>query len=502
MSKAWSRGAALLHGIHARGFPNLLLSSLIQGGQSMNFSFTINETARQIVYTIARCLEEDVVRVEPTLAATLDWLRIILSSALSYVTYTIGCTPGYFNNEGRTPDNRGAAIIPLLGQRARLGAYPRGLARGRLDARSQVDSPSGEAHMSHRYVALACVAALLACSAPPPITSCAPMGSRTPLCGFQNPEDLALLPGGRHVLVSEYGESGRRAGRLSLLDLASNEHLSLFAGAEPVAPGSWGAPDCAGPPSKAFSPHGIHLAQRTDGSLQLLVVNHGGRESVEMFEVLRDGERWQLAWRGCAEAPNDMLNDLVTLPEGGFLTTRFGPGSPLSFVLALAKATLFGGDTGWVYVWSREHGFKELPGTRGAGPNGIELSVDGAKILLNLTLANEVLRIDRRTGAVEARISLPQPDNSTCTSEGKLLVASLRGTARELVACSGLEHGSCAMPFAIVALNPKTMAMTTVYEGGPGTPSSAATVALEAERTLLIGSYAGDRIVRVDDSAP
>jgi len=348
--------------------------------------------------------------------------------------------------------------------------------------------------------ALVCALSLLGCGAPQPITSCEPIGAATPLCGFQNPEDLALLPGGREVLVSEYGESGERAGRISLLDLASNEHTSLFAGAEPVAPGPWGALDCAGPPSKAFSPHGIHFAQRADGLLQLLVVNHGGRESVEMFEVMRDGGRWQLAWRGCALAPEDLLNDVVALPEGGFLVTRFAPKPRLLLLFALSKAMLFGADTGWVYAWSRERGFSELPGTRASGSNGVELSADGEKIFLNLTLANEVLRIDRRTGAIEARASVPQPDNSTWTSDGRLLVASLRGPARDLFSCSGIERGSCPMPFAIVALDPKTMETTTVYEGGPGTPSGAATVALEANDALLLGTYAGDRIVRVKDT--
>ena len=40
---------------------------------------------------------------------------------------------------------------------------------------------------------------------------------------------------------------------------------------------------CPGPPPPAFSPHGIHLSERSDGRLQLLAVQHGGRESVEFF---------------------------------------------------------------------------------------------------------------------------------------------------------------------------------------------------------------------------
>jgi hypothetical protein len=354
--------------------------------------------------------------------------------------------------------------------------------------------------MNHRTTcaALGLALVLAACGSIEPITSCDPVGAATPLCGFQNPEDLALLPDGRHVLVSEYGDAGERPGRLSLLDLESRAHTSLFAGGEPSGSGPWGAPDCAGPPSRAFSPHGIHLSKRADGALQLLVVQHGGRESVEMFEVVPDGESWQLAWRGCAVAPEGGLNDVAALPEGGFLVTRFGPSSRLAFLFAALKATLFGGETGWVYAWSPRGGFSEAPGTRGAGPNGIEVSPDGAKIFLNLTLASEVRRIDRRSGATEARANVTQPDNLTWGSDGRLRVASLRGEMRQMLSCNGLERGSCPMPFAIVALDPNTMTTETVYQGGPGTPSGAGTVGLEVDGALLIGTFAGDRIVLVD----
>jgi len=353
--------------------------------------------------------------------------------------------------------------------------------------------------MSQRIAASALLFALVgvACGSTQPITSCDPIGAATPLCGFQNPEDLALLPDGR-VLVSEYGDAGAKPGRISLLDLASGAHESLYAGDGPPGPGPWGAADCEGPPSTAFSPHGIHLSTRPSGGLELLVVQHGGRESVEMFEVLPANGSWQLAWRGCAVAPEGGgLNDVVAVPEGGFLVTRFGPSSPASFMFAAAKATLFGGETGWVYAWTREDGFSEVPGTHAAGPNGIELSSDGAKIFLNTTLASEVLRIDRKSGAIEARAKVDRPDNLTWARDGRLRVASLRGKTRELLSCGSIESGSCPMPFAIVALDPTTMETKTVYEGGPGTPSGAGTVGLEVDGELLVGTFAGDRIVRV-----
>jgi len=128
---------------------------------------------------------------------------------------------------------------------------------------------------------------------------------------------------------------------------------------------------------------------------------------------------------------------------------------------------------------------------------GSRLSSDGAKIFLNTTLASEVLRIDRKSGAIEARAKVDRPDNLTWARDGRLRVASLRGKTRELLSCSSIESGSCPMPFAIVALDPTTMETKTVYEGGPGTPSGAGTVGLEVDGELLVGTFAGDRIVRV-----
>jgi hypothetical protein len=86
----------------------------------------------------------------------------------------------------------------------------------------------------------------------------------------------------------------------------------------------------------------------------------------------------------------------------------------------------------------------------------------------------------------------------TWASDGRLRVASLRGEMRQLLACNDLERGSCPAAFAIVAVDPNTMQTETVYEGGPGTPSGAGTVGLEVAGGLLIGTFAGDRVVRVD----
>jgi cation diffusion facilitator CzcD-associated flavoprotein CzcO len=103
MSKAWTHGPSTLHGIHARGLPNLLMNSVTQGGQAINFSFTLTETARHIADTIARCLDEGIVRVEAKRWATIRWMRTIVGTVLDYGPYVAKCTPSYLNNEGRKP---------------------------------------------------------------------------------------------------------------------------------------------------------------------------------------------------------------------------------------------------------------------------------------------------------------------------------------------------------------------------------------------------------------
>ena len=49
----------------------------------------------------------------------------------------------------------------------------------------------------------------------------------------------------------------------------------------------------------------VEVGLRADGQWQVLAVNHGGRESVEFFQLLEESEGYRLAWRGCALAPPD-----------------------------------------------------------------------------------------------------------------------------------------------------------------------------------------------------
>jgi hypothetical protein len=364
-------------------------------------------------------------------------------------------------------------------------------------------SPTGGSVRSK--TALRCLAALAglasqACGGDP-VVSCEAVGDARPVCGFLTPEDLALLPDGEHVLVSEYGcMNGQHPGALALFDLDTEERRVLFRGGDALRDGpDWGDATCPGPPPPAFSPHGIHLARRPDGALQLLVVQHGGRESVELFEVREGAEGWQLAWRGCAVAPTDVwMNDVVALPEAGFLVTHMMPrrDGGARQLFELVKAAFLRRPTGAVYQWTPAGGFAKLPGSEMPFANGIELSADGATIFVNSSSAGEVRRIDRRSGELTGSAAVSGPDNSTWADDGRLRVASFTGPGLELAACNDLRQGACPASFAIVAVDPVSLETETLYAGS-GAPMGGGTVGLEVGDELFVGSFAGDRILRV-----
>jgi hypothetical protein len=330
------------------------------------------------------------------------------------------------------------------------------------------------------------------------IGDCRPERGIRPICGFHNPEDLALLDDSRTLVVSQFGSlDGSQAGSLALFDIVSESlRITFPSSGEPTTTGPvWGAEDCPGPPPVGFSPHGIDLAQRADGHWQLLVVNHGGREAVEFFEIVGQGATRAIEWRGCAVPPPEAyFNDVVTLPEGGFLVTHMMErDSPL---LGMLKSSM-GFDTGWVFEWQTDSGYQMVPGTEGAMPNGIEISPDGTEIFLNLYGAGQIARIARHSGELLGSAEIPAPDNLTWRDDGLLLVASHPAPLGDMMTCMrGIEEGSCPFEFQIVALDPQTMTGQPIFSNA-GPPMGAGTVALQVGQELFIGTFAGDRIARV-----
>ncbi len=325
---------------------------------------------------------------------------------------------------------------------------------------------------------------------------CEPVANITPFCGIQAPEDLELSPDGGHLLLSQFGGLPvLRTGGVALFDLKTGQTELLYpqAGAEGVA--DWGSDNCPGSPGASLSPHGIHLSRRSDGQWQLLVVNHGGRESIEYFSLQDGAVKPSLQWRGCVlMPPAAYLNDVVGLPEGGFLATNMmNKDDPESM-----KKALSGELSGHLWQWQPGQPVTVMAGSESAFPNGIQISADGRYLFVNLYIRGEVWKIDRDSGKWLTSAKVAAPDNSLWADDGRLLVASHRGEIDfELAVCSQGAAGFCPLAFSIVAVDPVTMDTEVIFSHDGSAPMGAVTVALKITDKLYLGSFAGDRLYRV-----
>lgn len=342
-----------------------------------------------------------------------------------------------------------------------------------------------------------------AMATPGPILDCVAKDNARPICKFQSPEDIVALPGNEALLISGYGAMGsdgvvRKPGSLVLFTLADENPTPIYSGGSDadVAEAGFGDPTCPAPPKDKFNAHGIDLVRRSDGRLVLLVVQHFGREAIEFFEVTGAGRDWQVAWKGCVLAPPDAsLNEVVGLPNGDFFTSKMASISGASDFTESIPTT----PTGNVFAWTAQDGYREIDGTEGVMTNGIAASADGKTLFVNITMQNEVRKVDAATGKVLATAPIKMPDNLTWAPDGKrLLVASLHGfETTNFSTCVDLEQGACPVPFAIQALDAETMApLGAVYES-TGAPMGGGTVGLQVGSELFVGSFTGDRILRV-----
>ena len=228
-----------------------------------------------------------------------------------------------------------------------------------------------------------------------------------------------------------------------------------------------------------------------------LVVNHGERESIEFFEVLpaRDSPP-VLQWRGCVETPSKaMFNDVVALPDGGYLATDPSGGRWVRTRTLLGKLGL---KVGRVYRWRPGSGHEPVPNTAMRDPNGIARDPSGDAFYVNEYLADEVRKQDLVTGELLARVEVRQPDNSNWSADGSLWVASHDASLLTLAQALGDAPATRnRIPFAILGVDPDTMQAVELF-ADDGTALGGGTAAVEVGDAMYIGAFRGDRLLRVE----
>ncbi|MDX1669049.1 MAG: hypothetical protein R3194_06515 [Limnobacter sp.] len=351
---------------------------------------------------------------------------------------------------------------------------------------------------------IATLAILSACSQHDPINPnvCEPQGNLQPICKFNSPEDLLALPDQRHLLVSEYGTYfDANPGALVLFNPQTQTVEKLDLQTSPTEP-LWLESECSEAPGAEMSPHGINLSRRSNGALQLLVVNHAPRERIEWIELKPTNNTYSAHWRGCLYPPeNAYINSVAATPEGGLVMTHMFPkDSPTIGTTALSVAlSTLGRPSGHVIEWQPETGFNHLEYTEGGFPNGILVSPEGRFMFVAYSTGNQVVKFDRINAKPLEAVQVEKPDNLRWTEEGQILVVGSPISGLEAIQCqeNSREGVQCAAGFEVTQLDPELKESEKLFRHPGGPPMGGATVAVQFKDDLYIGSFAGNRLLKL-----
>lgn len=337
------------------------------------------------------------------------------------------------------------------------------------------------------------LAALLAMAVP--VAPCPSGASLAYVCGTEHPEDVVAIPGMRWIIASGFAPG---AG-LKLVDTEAHAATRWYdGGLEQIDPDRRAYPKCPGPVDpRLFNARGLSLRKVGDGRFTLHVVNHGGRESIEVFDVSLAGDRPALRWRGCRVMPPGQVgNAVATFADGTLLVTVLTrPGTTIADFVQ-------GKRTGAVWQWGPgASGFTEVPRTQLPGDNGLESDPDERHFYVVAFGWHAVLVYDRRHPRKPARtIEMPgfMPDNVHWTA-GRLVAAGMR---LDEPACGGLrrvvdgeaDKMLCHRGYVAAAIDPVSGEVSTLAYGAPEAAFNGVSAAAIVGDTLWLGSYQADRL--------
>ncbi len=321
--------------------------------------------------------------------------------------------------------------------------------------------------------------------------NCAPSGGLNFICGMEAPEDLVLVPNTRWLIAS-----GMKAGSgLHLIDTDAKSATPLFAsGNAALRADKTKFASCPGPlDAKQAILHGLSLRAAQTGRYTLYATNHGGRESIEVFELDARGAKPAATWVGCVPMPNNWpANSVAVFNDGAIVATVLVlPGKTFEDVWA-------GKNTGLVVMWtpgSKE--FKTLTGTELPGNNGIETSPDDREFYVASIGLHRIVAYSRANPSKPLRFAQLKefgPDNIRFVGN-RLYTA---GIIENEAACGGPpkkpEDIQCPRGWVVDAIDPQTMTVTEIARGPRAVPYTGTATAIPVGGNLWLSSFNVDRV--------
>ena len=330
----------------------------------------------------------------------------------------------------------------------------------------------------------------------PAASGCAPAAGLTFICGVQNPEDVVAVPATRWLLTSGMAPG---AG-LRVVDTQAKSVRPLYAPGTATARADRARfANCPGPlDAKQAVLHGLALRTAAGGRYTVYATNHGGRESIEVFELTPgsgSGAAPSAVWIGCVLLPAKLAaNSVAAFSDGTIVATVLMlPGKTFEDAFANRK-------TGIVLQWTPgSPGFVELKGTELVANNGIETSPDDREFYVASTPAYRVYAFSRaKPGAGPLRFAQLKdfgPDNVRWTADNRLITA---GMVDNEPACGGRpknEEGiRCPMGYVVATIDPRTMTVTEIARGQRTPAFTGTAMAAIVGNELWLGSFFADRL--------
>jgi hypothetical protein len=325
--------------------------------------------------------------------------------------------------------------------------------------------------------------------------ACKPVGKLHFVCGSMNSEDLVQVPGSKWIVASGFAGGGAKVGHLYLINSETKALKVLFPGSDPkmaLDKATYGA--CPGAPDlEKLSTHGLNLRAGEGGHDTLYVVNHGGREAIEIFSLDSTGAEPTVTWIGCAVLPpHAWPNSVAPLPDGGMVVTKmFDPNDKK------ASAKMNAGEvTGAVYEWHPKTGYQLVPGSEFSGDNGIEVSRDGKWIYVAAWGNKAVVRLSRGANPVEHKMIRVGflADNLRWAPDGSLIVAGQAVAATKVFGCFETKKVRCTQPWRIMRWDTAAMKIEPVVRERGNRVFGDATVGLQIGDEMYVGTFRGDRV--------
>ena len=107
LSEKWENGLRTLHGLQTNGFPNCFFLGFTQSAVTVNVPQSLNEQARHVTYILDQVKAQGGTTVEATVEGETSWVAEMQSKARMGEQFRFECTPGYYNNEGKSGNPNG-----------------------------------------------------------------------------------------------------------------------------------------------------------------------------------------------------------------------------------------------------------------------------------------------------------------------------------------------------------------------------------------------------------